>query len=152
MANDSYTQQALAGDLKFQTRLRSCLSNVAWEVIGEPDDTEFHEDRETFARQVINQIDFYARQFAPWIVMRPNISYEETTYNFSAGAVVTAATDAAIESQLMSDWNNFGGIGAPPPVARGRGAEPFPPMRADLPTTPPAEPLPLPPQPGQTKG
>src|SRR6188768_2845029 len=113
MANNSQTQQALAADLKFQARLRSNIANVAWQIIGESADVEYHDEREKFARTVINQIEFHARQFAPWIVERPNLIQFATSYDFAAAAVVTAAGDADIQSQLMSDWNEIGGIPAP---------------------------------------
>ena len=113
MANNSQTQQALAADLKFQARLRSNIANVAWQVIGESEDVEYHDEREKFARTVINQLEFHARQFAPWIVERPNLIQFETSYDFAALAVVTASGDADIQSQLMNDWNEIGGIPAP---------------------------------------
>jgi len=116
MANNSQTQQALAADLKFQARLRSNIANVAWQVIGESEDVEYHDEREKFARTVINQLEFHARQFAPWLVERPNLVQFETSYNFEAAAVVTAAGDPDIQSQLMSDWNEIGGIPAPVPA------------------------------------
>jgi hypothetical protein len=140
MPNDSYTQQALAADSTFISRLKSNLSNVAWQVIGESDDVEFHDEREKFARTVINQINFYAQQFAPWLVERPNLIQFETSYNFPAGAVVTAAGDADIQSQLMSDWNEIGGIPAPQPnvvAPQGRAAEALPILPPLTPGPPP---------------
>lgn len=142
MPNNSHTQQALAADSNFISRLRSNVSNVAWQVIGEAADVEFHDEREKFARTVIGQIDFYARQFAPWLVERPNLIQFETSYNFEAGAVVTAAGDPDIQSQLMSDWNEIGGIPAPvvqqPPIIAPQGL-----ARADvMPIVPPLTPTP----------
>ena len=119
MPNDSYTQQALASDPTFISRLRSNLANVAWQVIGESEDVEYHDEREKFARSVINQLEYQARQFAAWIVERPNLIQFETSYNFPAGAVVTAAGDPDIQAQLMSDWNEIGGIPAPVVVPPG---------------------------------
>jgi hypothetical protein len=110
MSNDSYTQQALALDPNFQTRVRSCLSNVAWQVITEAENVPKHAERAAFARSVINNVDNYARQYAPWLVTRTNVNAFATSYNFQAGAVVTAAGDADIESQLHTDWNDIAGI------------------------------------------
>jgi hypothetical protein len=113
MANDSYTQQALAADTNFHTRLRSSLANVAWQIIGEATSVPKHTEREAFARSVIGNVEHYARQFAPWLVTRTNIFGATTSYSFPAGAVITAATDAAIESQIATDWNDIAGIDVP---------------------------------------
>jgi len=113
MANDSYTQQALAADPNFQIRLKSILSNVAWQVIGEATNVPKHTEREAFARNVISNVEHYARQFAPWLVTRTNLFAAATSYSFPASAVVTAATDAAIESQVATDWNDIAGIDVP---------------------------------------
>lgn len=116
MANDSYTQQALAVDPKFLERLRGVISQVAWQIISEDPSTPMHADREHFARLVVAAVDSYAKQFAPWLVMRTNLYAAATSYDFPMASVVTAATDAEIASQLATDWNDIAGI--VPPVAR----------------------------------
>ena len=112
MANDSYTQQALARDANFIQRVAANLSAVAWEVLSEADTVPFHMERAAFARQVTTAVEFYAKQFAPWLVMRPNLIGFDTSYNFQAGAVVTASGDPDIISQLMTDWNHLAGVQA----------------------------------------
>jgi len=117
MANDAYTQQALGRDQNFQIRIRANLMSVAWEVLDEADDVEFHDQRARFARQTINTPDAYVPSISTWIVMRPNLMAFETSYNFQAHAVVTAAGDPDILSQLHSDWNELAGVmPVPPPV------------------------------------
>ena len=110
MANNSYTQQALAVDPNFLTRVRGALATVAWQVIEEPSSTPSHAQRAAYARQVINNVALQAQSIAGWLVQRPNLFQFETTYNFQAGSVVTAAGDPDIESQLMSDWNDLAGV------------------------------------------
>jgi hypothetical protein len=115
MANDSFTQQALAADLSFHGRVRSALSSVAFQVMNEDPTTPNHDQRVTYARQVINTLAFAAPQVSTWLVERPNLIGAETTYDFQKGNVVSAATDAAIQSQLMTDWDLL--AGNPPPTA-----------------------------------
>ena len=110
MANDAYTQQTLAADAKFIERLRGIISQVAWQIITEDAGTPSHAQRETFARSVVANVDMYARQFAPWLVMRTNVYAAPTTYDFPMGSVITAATDPEIASQLATDWNDLAGI------------------------------------------
>jgi len=132
MANDSYSQQALASDSHFQLRVRAALATVAWIVIEEDAETANHAARAAYARSVINNLQFTAVQIAPWLTERPNLMLFETSYSFPAVAVVTAAGDADIQSQLLSDWNDLAGLnpttpallsnpvgdlpGAPPPL------------------------------------
>jgi hypothetical protein len=116
MANDSYTQTALGDDFNFQRRMRANLMSVSWEVLNEADTVEFHDQRASFARQVIGNPDAYVKNISSWIVMRPNVMNFETTYSFPAMAVISAAGDPDIQSQLMTDWNDLAGVVPPPPV------------------------------------
>jgi len=110
MPNDSFTQQALAADLSFHARVRSALASVAFQVMSEPTTTPGHDQRATYARGVINNLQFTAPQVSSWLVERPNILGADTTYDFQKGNVVSAATDPAIESQLMTDWDFLAGV------------------------------------------
>ena len=109
-ANDSYTQQALGADPYFQWRVQAALGHVARTVLEEPDTTEGHAARASYARTVINNIELSARQVAPWLVERPNLMLFATSYSFPARAVITAAGDADIESQLTTDWSALAGL------------------------------------------
>jgi len=114
MANDAYSQQALGADTNFQLRVRNALSSVAWEVLNEPETTNGHAQRAAYARSVINNVQFNAVAIAPWLVTRPNLMAFETSFSFSANAVTTAAGDADIQSQLMTDWDELSGVTATP--------------------------------------
>jgi hypothetical protein len=128
MANDSYSQQALAADLNFQIRVRACLGDVAWQVLEEDPATADHATRASYANAVIKNLTMTAQQVSPWLVMRPNLMAANTTYSFAAEATTTDATDAAIESQLMTDWNEMAGVGlSTTPASFAAGPQPPPP-------------------------
>ena len=110
MANDAFTQQALADSSTFQLRLKNALSNVAWQVLNEGSGVTNHAQRAAFARQVISNPAGFAQTFSTWFVTRTNILSVTTSYDFEQRAVVTAATDAAMESQLQTDWNILSGV------------------------------------------
>lgn len=110
MANDAFTQQALADDRRFQQRLENAMGKVAWEVLNEDAATANHAQRAAYANRVISQPQQMAMQLAPSFVGRPNIFNFETSYNFAVGGTVTAAGDADIESQLHTDWDKLAGV------------------------------------------
>jgi hypothetical protein len=117
MANDSYTQQALAANATFQTRVKNALATVAWQVLNEDVSTPGNTARVQYARQVINNLQGSAMQVAPWLVDRPNLFQFETSFDFPSGDVVTQSGDADIESQLATDWDVLAGVtSTPPPV------------------------------------
>ena len=117
MPNNAHTQQALASDLQFRQRVKAALSTVAWQVLAEAVDVEHHAERETYAHQVLRSLDQTAQQWAPSLVMRPNLFQFETSYDFAAAQVITASGDPDIESQVMSDWNEWAGVADETPVA-----------------------------------
>jgi len=110
MANTSFTQQALAANASFQTRVRNALATVAWQVLNEDPATPNYQARVVYARAVIYNLQGTAIQIAPWLVDRPNLFQFETSFDFPSGDVVTASGDADIESQLASDWNVLAGV------------------------------------------
>lgn len=110
MPNSYFTQQALANDGRFRLRLRGALATVANVVLNENVNITGHAARAAYARQVVGAIDQYVNALAPSLVMRTNLFVGVTTaYDFNQGAVVTDASDAAIESQITTDWNNLAG-------------------------------------------
>jgi len=115
MANDAYTQQALAADPNFQLRIRANLMSTAWRVLEEPDTIESHTQRAAYARQVINNPTTFVPSVSTWIVMRPGVFNFETSYNFTAGAVLSVSGDLDIQGQLLQDWNEFAGVQPVPP-------------------------------------
>jgi hypothetical protein len=113
MANDSYSQQQLAQDPKFQGRVRAGLATVAWQVLNEDAAVPDHDVRARYANFVLSNLTGQAQSVAPSLVHRPNLMAFETTFDFRAAAVVSAAGDADIESQLMTDWSKMAGIQTP---------------------------------------
>ena len=123
MANSSFTQQALAADSRFQIRLRAVLIFQALVVYAEvapaqsdpPTAPELaalalYQARRSYARQVLADSEGAARRVAPVLTTRTAIMAFETTYDFSAGAVVTSATDGNLVTQVAADWNMFAGL------------------------------------------
>jgi hypothetical protein len=109
-ANDAYSQQALAVDLRFQKRLQNALMKVAWQVLEEAPSTLHHAERAAYAHQVTQNAPQTASQIAPSFVTRPNVINFETSYSFPVGGTITAAGDPDIESQLMTDWDQMAGV------------------------------------------
>jgi hypothetical protein len=114
MANDSFTQQALAQDRTFQGRIRSALASVAWQVSAEADTVPNHAQRKAYARMVLDSLTTVAQSIAPWLVTRPNLFAFPTSYDFKMGSIVTASGDPDIESQLMTDWDFLASNTVPP--------------------------------------
>src|SRR5262245_19751245 len=107
MPNDAYTQQRLGDDPNFRLRVKNALAKVAWEVLNESADTPNHGQRFAYAQRVIDDPVGQAARGAQWLPTRTNLQLFETSYNFPAGAVVIAAGDADIESQLRTDWDQL---------------------------------------------
>jgi hypothetical protein len=110
MANDAFTQQALADDRRFVLRLENALGKVAWEVLNEVSTTPNHTERAQYANRVLANPQQTAQQLASSFVGRPNVFGFATSYDFTVGAVVTAAGDPDIESQLHTDWSQLAGV------------------------------------------
>lgn len=111
MANTSASQQRLASDPTFHARVRAALSVVAFQVIAEGRDTPTEVTRYNFAVNVVlPNLASYAVQISPWLVERTNLIGADTTFDFTSGNILTAATDADIESQLSTDWSTLAGV------------------------------------------
>jgi hypothetical protein len=110
MPNDAHTQQRLATDQTFQGRVRAAIATVAFQVLEEDPGTPAHSQRVGYARGVIGNLTGAAQSAASWLVERPNLVGATTSYDFPSGAVITAATDADLESQIMTDWNILAGV------------------------------------------
>lgn len=110
MANTAIQQQRLADSPHFHERVKSAFSSVAFQVILEGRDTPVEVQRYDFARNVLADLDARTDATVGWLVQRTNLNGANTTYNYDIPAVVTDATDAAIESQLMTDWNVMAGV------------------------------------------
>jgi len=110
MASTAVSQQALAQDAQFINRLAGALVVVAFQVFAEDPGTAGHNQRVVLADAVRDDPIGQARKFAATMVMRTNLFGANTTYDFGSRSVVTDATDAAIQSQLSSDWSLLAGV------------------------------------------
>lgn len=111
MANDSFSQQALANDGRFRQRVKNALSTVAWQVLNESTGITGHVARAAYARNVIGSLDAAVQSVSGWIVTRTNLMGANTTVSLIQGVpvVTTDATDASIESQIATDWTLLSG-------------------------------------------
>ena len=111
MANTARTQIALAQSPHFQSRVKAALAKVAWQVLNESAQTANHQIRANYARSVVlSSLDSTVNAIVGWLVERTNVLAFATSYDFEIGAVVTAAGDPDIESQLSTDWNVLAGV------------------------------------------
>ena len=110
--NDNFTQQALANDPTFRQRLKASLTRIAWQVLGEGAITD-HATRKTYANQVLANPDAFVNSLAGSFVFRTNVFGTTTSLAFDGrgGTLVqSAVTDAAMDSQLATDWSSLAGV------------------------------------------
>ncbi len=114
MANTALTQIALANDSQFRARFLGLLVEMAAQVLdtaigsGTPPVTA---GQQAYARLVIANPQQYASTLITYFVFRANILSSNVTVSITAGTpiVTTDATDAAISSQLATDWPKISG-------------------------------------------
>lgn len=111
MANDAFSQQALANDARFRLRVKSALALIAWQVLNEDPGTVGHSTRTVYARSVLANLDGAASSVAGWLVMRTNVLSFATSVALDQGTTVvsSACGDPDIQSQLATDWSNLAG-------------------------------------------
>lgn len=112
MAQDTYTQQALANDPTFRQRLKASLSRIAWQVLIEVVTVDTP-TRRTYARNFLANPDGVVAQLVGSFVFRTNVFAAATTLAFDGrgGTLVqSAVTDAAMDSQLATDWSSLAGV------------------------------------------
>jgi hypothetical protein len=111
MPNNARTQQVLAQDPHFRSRVRNALTTVAWQILDEDPSTENHFNRANYANVVLRTADAETAAIVPAFVNRPNVFQFDTSYVFdfdaAAGHVATAAGDADLMSQLATDWDDL---------------------------------------------
>lgn len=100
---------ALAADGSFRQRVRNLVLLEAAAVALEANTTTEHLARSAFAFSVITNPGA-ADQIADVLCARTNLTASTVTYDFSRRAVVTDASDAAIRSQIATDWNMLASI------------------------------------------
>lgn len=109
MANDAFTQQALANDKRFKLRVQHALCAVAWTVLNESPATLGHTQRAIYARQVLSAPSTYTDELVKSLVTRPNVMNFATSYDFAQGTVISTTGDADLLSQFTTDWNALAG-------------------------------------------
>lgn len=100
---------ALADDSLFRQRCRNIILQQAAVVYNEAGGTTGHAARAAFAVKLL-QSPTFADQLVQVIVTRTNLVASAVTYDFPSRSVVTDASDAAILSQVASDWSMFSGV------------------------------------------
>lgn len=99
----------LGNDPIFRQRIRALFLLEAGVVYGESGATPNHAARALFASKIA-QSPGIADGLAPALVQRTNLTASVVSYDFNNGKVVTDASDAAIRSQIVTDWNYFAGV------------------------------------------
>lgn len=99
---------ALAQDGYFRQRVRNLVLLEAAVVVAENVNTALHAQRVAFAFTLIKAPGL-CDGLADVLCARTNLVASVITYDFNRRAVVTDATDAAIRSQIATDWNLLAG-------------------------------------------
>lgn len=110
--SEAFLQMTLAHDPNFLLRLQYLLVQQARVVKDEPLDTPQHLARSNYATTVINSPSGAAPQAAAMIVGGPNLI---GTVTLEDSGPVTAASDAAITSQIATFWTALAGADTAPP-------------------------------------
>jgi len=100
---------ALADDQNFRRRIRNLVLLEAAVVANEVNTTPNHAARSAYAFKLIGSPGL-CDQIADYLCARTNLTSSTVSYDFSKRAAVTDATDAAIRSQIATDWNTLSGI------------------------------------------
>lgn len=110
MASTADQLAKLGNDDQFRLRIQSLLVQQAGTVYAESSGTTNHATRVAFAKLVLSNPGALAQNVAAVIVNRTNLVAGSTTFNFKSGHVETDASDAAISSQLATDWDMLSGV------------------------------------------
>lgn len=108
MAANADQCAALQRDSNFQARvLAIALQYAALVVYGEAGSVPNHPLRLAFARAVLNGGGSNLPQV---LANSTNVIASNVTYDFTDGHVKTDATDAALSSQIATDWDMLSGV------------------------------------------
>lgn len=99
----------LADDQNFRARIRTLVLQQAAVVYIEGTGVTGHAVRAALAAKVIGNTGF-ADALANVLVTRTNLSGSAVTFDYTLGHHVTDASDAAILSQIASDWSMLAGV------------------------------------------
>lgn len=100
---------ALGNDLSFRQRIRVLVLQQAAVVYAEDAQTAKHADRLGFAVTLLQHPE-RADTLASVLATRTNLANSTVTYSFGDAQIQTDASDAAIASQIATDWNLLAGI------------------------------------------
>lgn len=109
MASTTDQLMALGRDGQFRERVAALALLEAGAILAEVNTTPNHTARCTYAIGLLSTPG-KAQGIADWLCARTNLTSANVTYDFSKRAIVTDATDAAIRSQINSDWNVLAGL------------------------------------------
>lgn len=98
----------LAQDNNFRQRLRNLMLLEASVVIADTANAN-KTGRISFAIKLLTTPSL-CDSYADWFCARTNLVGTAVTYDFAKRAAVTDATDAAIRSQINTDWNVLSGL------------------------------------------
>lgn len=110
MASTADQLAALGNDVQFRLRIQSLLVQQAGVVYAESGGTPNHAIRVAYAKEVLKNAGGVAQNVAAVIVNRTNLVAGTTTWNFATGHPETNVADAAIQSQLATDWDMLSGV------------------------------------------
>ena len=100
---------ALGNDNSWRQRIKSLMYQIAAQVDAEDPGAPNHTARVNFAFKVVSTPGV-PESYASWFTMRTNVTGTNVTYNFSDAQITSDATDAAILSQIATDWNFLAGV------------------------------------------
>jgi hypothetical protein len=108
MASTAAQLNALGNDAQFRARVQSLLVQQAAVVYAEA--PAIPDTRRNLAKQVLSNPSAFAANVAGVIANRPNLVAGTTTYDWNNAHPVTDVTDAAIQSQITTDWSMLAGV------------------------------------------
>lgn len=109
--NTAFDLQALANSGFFRQRVKNALGKIAGNIIDPAISPSATAASKSYARQVLGNLDVYVTTLAGWLVTRPNVISTTISATLVKGQVVvdSDAVDAALESQINSDWTLIAG-------------------------------------------
>lgn len=110
MPNESTTQMSLVTSALFRNRLAYLLDQQARVVLAETGVGVTHAARAAYASSVVSNVNSFASSTAVMIVGGTNLIGAAVIPNADPNLVDSAATDAAILSQIATFWNALAGI------------------------------------------
>jgi hypothetical protein len=104
--NTAFDLQALANSGFFRQRVKNALGKIAGNIIDPNITPAATAASKSYARQVLGNLDLYVTNLVGWLVTRTNVLSTTISASLVKGQVVVDSdvTDAALESQINSDW------------------------------------------------